>query len=238
MDINNYIKEANINGYVLTKFLDTTESSNLLKSRIDKKIYIFGGFENAERVRAIVQNKEYVDPTNDDFEIALLKVELTNKEATVKHQNVLGTLMSLGIKREVVGDIVINQNIIYIFITKDMINFIKSNLININHYSLIIQETTLQEFIPIDNSRIENINIASRRLDVVVSEILKKSRSEAVKIIEKGDVLVNHIEQYNNSYMVKDADLLSIRHFGRVEIIEDVKITRKNRLVLMIKVTN
>ena len=53
-------------------------------------------------------------------------------------------------------------------------------------------------------------------------------------MIEKGLVQVNHLECLNLSYNLKDNDLISVRHFGRIEIVNIVNTTKKNRLVVKI----
>ena len=83
---------------------------------------------------------------------------------------------------------------------------------------------------------IQTINVASMRLDAVVAKAVNCGRSEAVELINSGFVLINHKECLNISHTVKESDLLSIRKFGRVEILEIVGLSKKNRTIVKISV--
>jgi len=236
MNINDLIKVAIDKDYVLTKFLDEHESSKLYNTKEkDLSIYMFGGFDGAERTRAIIQNKDYSNPTNDDFEIALLKVSLP-KDSKVQHRNVLGTLMSLGIKREVVGDILIDDNFIYIYITKEMVNFIKTNLTSINHFNITVEECDLNNLNIKSNTKQIEVNVSSLRIDLIISKVCNINRQMSKELVEKGKVFVNHIECLNSSYTLKENDLLSVRGFGRIKYIGKIRTTKKEKLVILLEI--
>ena len=74
------------------------------------------------------------------------------------------------------------------------------------------------------------------RLDAIISRAMRKSRNDSAEIISKGLVLINHKECLNISQNVKINDIISIRHFGRIEVLEILKTTKKDRLVLRIGV--
>ena len=114
--INDYIKKAKIQGFSLTKFLDSNESSELRKIK-DPSIKVFynGGYDDAERVRAIILDRTEQDPLDYEFELGIIKVIPKSDLREITHRHVLGTLMSFGIKRETIGDIVVNSKDIYIF---------------------------------------------------------------------------------------------------------------------------
>ena len=114
--LNDYLKNVERQDFVLTKFLDTTEQSEFRRYKNNNiKIAFFGGFNGAERVRAILYKNNNATPINDEFEIKAIKVYLSSSKREVTHRHVLGTLMSLGIKRDTIGDILINGLQIFIF---------------------------------------------------------------------------------------------------------------------------
>ena len=235
--ISDYIKLAKKLDFSLTKYLDTTESSELRKIKDPSlEVYYDGGYPDAERLRAIIIKKGEVKPTQEEFEIGVVKVVPKSDIKEITHRHVLGTLMSFGIKRDVVGDILINDNEIYIFTTKDMENFIKDNLYKINGIGVDTYITLISDIQYNDKTKEEYINIASLRLDAVIAKILNVSRNQAVEFINKGLVQVNHIECLNTSYFLKMDDLLSIKHYGRVLIKEIDHVTKKDRLVLRVEI--
>ncbi len=240
INVNDYLKKLEKDHFVLTKFLDAEESS-LLHQLKNPHIEIFfnGGYDGAERMRAFLIKKNDAPPTEDEFEISLLKVIPCSLTNLITHRHVLGTVLSLGIKREAIGDIVINQNddkAIYIFVDKIMENYIKSNLTKINNNLVEVSVVDAQNF---EKKIIHNeqlINIASLRLDGVLSHAMKIGRTKAEKLIEMGDVQINHLECTNPSKQLKINDLISIKHFGRITILNIVNTTKKQRLIVKIDI--
>ena len=125
MILNELIKrlETNSIDYYLTKFLtqeDVTKIKQIKNTNL--VVYSFGGFSNSERERIIIQNASYAIPANDDFEISVIKITIPKIDKSITHRNILGLLMSLGIKRESLGDIVIKDNEYYIYVVKEMVS--------------------------------------------------------------------------------------------------------------------
>lgn len=78
--------------------------------------------------------------------------------------------------------------------------------------------------------------MASLRLDAVLARTLNLSRNRAVEMITQHLVQINHIECLNNSYILKMGDTMSIRHYGRIQVIEIVNTTKKDRLVVKVDI--
>ena len=74
------------------------------------------------------------------------------------------------------------------------------------------------------------------RLDAIISSALKISRNDACKMITTGLVRINHVECLDIDKKINVSDMLSIRKYGRITILEIVKTTRKDRLVIKIGV--
>ena len=67
-----YYQEAIDGNIVLTKFLDLEEIEQIKSLEKDGlKVYLWGGYSDAERVRAIIQYKDYEEPSNLDFNIKI-----------------------------------------------------------------------------------------------------------------------------------------------------------------------
>lgn len=227
----NYLSKAEYSSF-LTKFLDEGELSALLTANHNQyPIKIFGGYENAERVRVIVGEKEY-NITSSDFEIAILKLEYPKKFVKINHRNVLGTIMSLGIMRNTIGDIIVTDDeepTIFVLLVKEMVEYLKQNLTSINNYPIKIKEVAFDE---LNNLKLkEGIDktyiISSMRLDVILSNIIGVSRNEINSYFEEKKVLINHQICMNRHYEYKHGDLISVRKFGRIVIDDDVKTTKK-----------
>lgn len=216
---------------VLTKFLDDDDLKKVkgLASH-EIKVYFNGGYEDSERMRALIMLTSYEAPEADEFAITCLEIMPLSKYRPITHRHVLGTLMSLGLKRQVLGDIIINNDLINVFVINEVVNFIQTNLLEINQVSVRI--TSKDSFDKLTSSDGEEImiNIPSVRLDAIIAKVLHLARGKASEVIEKGLVQINHHECLNNSYQVKINDIISVRHFGRIELLEIVRTTKKDRL--------
>jgi RNA-binding protein YlmH len=218
---------------VLTDFLDFEEQKEIyaVKSH-DIDLYLDGGYEGAERKRALIG---YLDNSKLNYDIVILQSSYDPKFGEISHRNVLGTIMAFGIKRNTFGDIVVENNLITIFASLEISDFLINNLTMISRQRMNFK--VIKEFIQTEKKEvIQTINVASMRLDAVVAKAINCGRSEAVDLINSGFVLINHKECLNISHTVKENDLLSIRKFGRVEILEIVGLSKKNRTIVKISV--
>lgn len=216
---------------VLTDFLDFEEQKEIyaVKSH-DIDLYLDGGYEGAERKRALIG---YLDNSKLNYDIVILQSSYDPKFGEISHRNVLGTIMAFGIKRNTFGDIVVENNLITIFASLEISDFLINNLTMISRQRMNFK--VIKEFIQTEKKEvIQTINVASMRLDAVVAKAVNCGRSEAVDLINSGLVLINHKECLNISHTVKENDLLSIRKFGRVEILEIVGLSKKNRTIVKI----
>ena len=85
-------------------FLTPAEQSLIM--RVDEFfgcISFDGGTEEAERRLCRIRTDEY--QPDDGAPIALLSVAVTDTSAEISHRDVLGSLMGLGIRRDMIGDI-------------------------------------------------------------------------------------------------------------------------------------
>lgn len=218
---------------VLTDFLDFEEQKEIyaVKSH-DIDLYLDGGYDGAERKRALIG---YLDNSKLNYDIVILQSSYDPKFGEISHRNVLGTIMAFGIKRNTFGDIVVENNLITIFASLEISDFLINNLTMISHQRMNFK--IIKNFIQTEKKEvIQTINVASMRLDAVVAKAINCGRSEAVDLINSGLVLINHKECLNISHTVKENDLLSIRKFGRIEILEIMGLSKKNRTIVKISV--
>lgn len=220
----------------LTKFLDFEEQKEIYRNLPkNTKVFLEGGYENAERKRAIISN-EYDEVTFNDFNIKIYEIIFESDIKQITHRHILGTLMSLGINRNSFGDILVTNSNYYLFVSEEISKYIEQNFQAVNHIPLKLKVVEDVKDIILPTPLEENINVSSMRLDAIIARTLKKSRNDSSEIITKGLVLINHKECLNVSYNVKINDIISIRHFGRIEVLEILKTTKKDRLVLRIGV--
>lgn len=174
------------------------------------KVETFGVFNDSER-RMISFNNLY----NIEFSIKVLKIDASSKFNEVTHRNYLGSLLSLGIERDKIGDLIVDNNICYVAVCSDISDYIIMNLERIGKNPCKIKEITtgIEEI----NHQFKNefILIQSMRLDSVVAKLTKKSRGIAQEIIEEGLVLVNYTVTRSKSFEISKGDRVTIRRYGK-----------------------
>lgn len=215
----------------MTSFLDPRGQYILeviVGSFEDMKVSYFGG-QSAERKRAIIA-PSYFEPTEDDFEEVLIQINYPEKFVSIQHQHVLGTLMSLGIEREQVGDILVGDTIQFV-LTKQLESYIMMELTKIKGATVKLDSIPFKDMIQSkENWNIHHSTVSALRLDVVLKEMIRKSRSIAKQLIEKKRVKVNHTLIDSPDFQLQNNDLLSIQGFGRARIVDIVGKTKKEKV--------
>lgn len=215
----------------MTSFLDPRGQYILeviVSSFEDMKVSYFGG-QSAERKRAIIA-PSYFEPTEGDFEEVLIQINYPEKFVSIQHQHVLGTLMSLGIEREQVGDILVGDTIQFV-LTKQLESYIMMELTKIKGATVKLDSIPFKDMIQSkENWNIHHSTVSALRLDVVLKEMIRKSRSIAKQLIEKKRVKVNHTLIDSPDFQLQNNDLLSIQGFGRARIIDIGGKTKKEKV--------
>lgn len=165
--------------------------------------------------------------------IVCLKGSFSSKYGNLRHQDVLGALMNLGIRREQFGDILIQDDDIYIFVYQDISEFVKLNctkiarfVVQFEPYDKLITHTPEMEY--------HSIIISSLRLDVLVGGIINLSRGKAQALIRAKLVKVNHQILEDCSYLCNNNYILSIRGYGRFVLCLSGRRTKKGNIVVEI----
>lgn len=232
--IGDYKRNLEIGKNVLTMFLDFEEQKEILAlNNHQYHIELYGGYEIAERKRVLIKNED--DFVTEEFKIAIIQSKYNQRFAKINHRHVLGTIMSLGIERNTFGDIIVDDELITIFVTIEIKDYLIKNLTSILNYGVKFTEVSSIN-LKSEEEVLKTINVASMRLDAVISKAINCSRSEAVSLIEKGLVLVNHQECLSITHQLKADDLLSIRKFGRIRICCIKGYSKKERIILQISV--
>ena len=189
---------------ILTQFLDPYHQS-IVKSVIghqdEVQVLENGGFIHSESQRMIIAPYFY-EIEKEDFEIVVCKIIYAKNFEKLTHRDILGALMSLGIKRELFGDIVEKDKDFYLAIDRHIYEYLKSFI------------------------------VSSFRLDKIISSFYKISRQKAAEFIRAGHVKVNHkpVEQIN--YLCNNKDIISFKKHGRVMFVDCNKQTRSDNYVV------
>jgi len=223
--IEDYLVQVETYHKVFTPFLNLVEQ-DIIRRFIGKKYFVVfdGGYDNSEYKRCMISYGNERIP----FPITCLKATYSMQYNTINHRDVLGALMHLGLKRNQIGDIIVNEGNIYIFVNQDIASFIIQELQKIKHCSLTF-ETCEETIVFSPQLEYQNHVVSSFRLDVLVSAITKLSRDKAKQLINDGRIKVNQIPLEDCAYLCHNNCILSIRGYGRFKVENLDKLTRKNR---------
>lgn len=229
-----------------TDFLNEIEQ-NIIKNVINLIKYenyeIYGGTENSDRKIIIIYPEKMRDLfKNHKFKYdTLLSVFHISVSAAsplkYSHSVYLGGIIKLGLKREKIGDILINGDNADIIVKKESEKFLYANLNNLSRFKdADISIISLREIVNVER-KFEDIKIiaSSLRLDNIVSELAKTSRNGANEILEQDRVFVNYENETKNTKQIKEKDIVTIRGKGKFIIDEIVGNTKKGNYIIMIK---
>ncbi len=217
----------------LTDFLDPREreivNSVIGKTNEDITVSFFGGDKEAERKRAIIA--PYYEQTDvADFEIILYQANFTKKFVNIQHGDVMGAFLGLGLERKKMGDIIINNDQLQIYTTKDIGIYVQANLNAINRANIQLEEVPLiQHLERTDVWKEQTHSVSSMRLDNLVKETYRISRKKAAELINRKFVKVNFKTVEDPAMIILEGDLMSVRGLGRSRILEIGGKSRKHR---------
>ena len=194
----------------------------------------FGGYDGANRkMFGVFPEWEEID--KDKFPIKIVNfIKKYPKDLT--HRDYLGTILSLGIERNKVGDILVYEDGAYVFLTENIADTILFGIEKISNCGIKSKIVNIDE-IEIPKQEFDDIKCiaASMRLDAVISGITKLSRNQAMLLIKGGKVSQNHKETEDGSKSVEVGDTISIRGYGRFIVFSVDGRTGSGRLHVHIK---
>lgn len=215
-----------------TNFLTPAEQTLLM--RVDEFrgfISFDGGYEDAERRMCRVCTAEYA--ADDGAPMVLFSALASAEDAQLSHRDVLGALMGLGIKREMIGDIMASGRRAYFFCAVSVAQLAQLELDKIGRYSIKLERSQLHE-LPQPVTEELDINVSSMRLDSVCGECFGVSRTKAAEIIRRGLVSVNWQICDNVSREVSSGDNISMRGKGKIRLGETTGQSKKGRLFVKV----
>lgn len=217
--IDNSVEKVLSNKHTL--FLDEKEYK-LVTSKLKKKDYmIYKPYKDSEKV---------ILYTKDIPKVSLFKIT-SYKE--LRHQDILGSILSLNISSSYLGDIIIDDDNYYFYIISDLKEFISNNLNTIGNQKIKLEELDIDVLKDYERKYEEiELIVSSIRIDTVISRIIKTNRNDVIDKIKNKEVLLNYEILNRNSYILKDNDVFSIRKYGKYRYIGIVSNTKKNNLII------
>lgn len=222
--------------WVYSDFLTTAQQALLLSLKLGA-VSFCGGYEGAERRIACFGSEEMCGyeafPPCVWLEIKPVQQKFADE---LTHRDFFGSVMALGLKREVLGDIIVYDNSAYLFCMESVSAYIRENLTQVKHTTVTCAEVAAPPVESVAPPEEEEFVIASERLDGVIASVYNLSRSVCKELVEKGLVSVNSILTENPSKQLDEHDTVSVRGKGRFIYEGIARETKKGKLRANIRV--
>ena len=196
-----------------------------------------GGHENAER--KMIGFFPMYDPPQ---EFPITPIAITYNEKFSKpptHRDYLGTTIGLGLDRGKIGDIVLSGGYApkqgaVLYVSNEVAPFICENLIQVGRASVkVTPNQIISGTEPTGTQR--RITVPSMRLDAVLGAAFNISRGKASALIESEKVFVNW-KPTKKTHTITPGDAITVRGHGRVLIDSIEGSTKKDRIVLKVRI--
>ena len=217
-------------------------SDYLNRSGVGGSFLAFGGYRDAERKRIFIL-PDYIDAENYEELLPYLDNEPTVALEIVgsgyrkfSHRDVLGSLLSLGIERDVLGDIVFKDESGFssiVFCDSRIADYIRCELTRVaNDAVKIIYKEVDYGFEPYRSFLHISDTVSSARIDSVVAAICSLSREKARSAVEGELVEVDFMVESRPDKQISAPCTVSVRGYGRFRINSVSEQTKKGRFRL------
>jgi len=216
-----------------TDFLSETEVSELVSMQASFFVppALFGGAEGCKRKLA-----RFGEDKND-FPIRLLQIKPKNMKFAkeLSHRDILGAMLALGVERNTIGDIWVDENNIgYAYCLSRLADFFLEGLTSVGRTDVCC--TLLEERLtPIERKIQESAIVSSLRADCILCAAFRLSRKGAIEAFRSELVSLNGRVCTENAKELKSGDSVSLRGKGKFYVGEIGSLTRKGRITLTIE---
>lgn len=229
-----WIRQAEGHAVKRTDFLDPRQCL-ILESLINRangvQLKLDGGYGEAERKRAVLL-PDYRESDMEPIGICVLAITSgDDKFAELEHGDFMGAVLGLGIKREKIGDIHVLENGCHILVTEEIAEFVHLHLQQVHRVHVQTELLSL-DLLRTSQVMLEemNLSVASLRLDGILSDVFRLSRAKALVPIKAGRCRVNWKQEEDPSKPLKEGDVVSLKGFGRFQVMAVEGMTKKGRM--------
>lgn len=229
-------KSQVINHYqeIITPFLTPREQEILIQMVKKEPAIMFraeGGVQAAERCRIQLGLAEMIE-FQSPIPISFLRIT-SRSGKRLKHRQVLGSVLGLGIHRNQIGDLYPHDHGCDMIVADEMRQFIQLYLERVGREKVDVDEIRREQLIRVEPSiQLKRGTLSSLRLDTVVSEGFGLPRKKAANMIRAEKCRVNWKIMDNPSVGVEEGSLLSLSGYGRIRLQKVEKRTKKGKFLV------
>lgn len=214
-------------------FLDPRQCyivESLANRHPDVAIRLDGGYAGAERRRALIA-PDYRDLGLEPMGMKVLGITSGDQKfISLQHGDYLGAILGLGLKRDKIGDIHVREDGCHVVIGEEIASFLRLILNQVHRIGVMTEILELDELRTMEKELEPlDLTVASLRLDGIVSDVFRLSRSKVLIPIKAGRCRVNWRMEEDPSKLLKAGDVVALQGFGRFKVLETDGLTKKGR---------
>ena len=166
-----------------------------------------------------------------------LRCKMVPGDTAPRHQDYLGSLLGLELRREAIGDILpapAGDGTAWVFLLRGPAQLVLSDLDKVGSRSVQAQQIELSELPEFTGAehKTQTATVSSLRLDSVLAAMLHCSRGQAADLIAAGRVEVNHVAMSSAHAPVYREDIFTIRGKGRFQLTDLPGKSKKDRCII------
>lgn len=237
-----------------TAFLGFSERARLLaelsingglpSKLFNRNCLFYGGYPEAERT-ALIFLPSYYDEASfleeeDRSQILFSCLRIhpkSEKFATpMGHRDYLGALLSLGIERERIGDILFGEKEAYVYVLKDNADYIRNNLTSVGRNPMKVEEVSPLSCPYRPQFEEKRLPVSSLRLDCLLAASFHLSREEAKRQIQSGNVTLTSTNPSADACL-SAGEHVSLRGKGKFVFLGEDGQSKKGKIIALIKLS-
>lgn len=207
----------------------------------------FGGYEGSERTRLLVLPSfmEPQEPVTGDTlrslypelaEAAVCAVRIRGSGfRKLSHRDYMGSVLALGIERDVIGDIITEGDFsAVVFCDPGISSYILQSLNRIGSDAVKVEKVEIASDFKVER-QFETIRdtVASARLDCIVAALAGLSREKAQIAIRSEEVEVDYLTEPRVDRQIGEGSIITVRHKGKFILRSVGEQTKKGRYRLV-----
>ena len=195
----------------------------------DCRMVLRGGVEGTERNAAFFL-PFYMEEEDFDESEYIRCVRISAGFGQPGHRDYMGAVLGLGIKREWLGDIMVEGGEAYIFCLGTVAEHLLASLDKVGRFGVRTKEIVLSEA-PRPKIEVKEVtfSVMSLRLDAVAAGMFNLSRTTAAAMVSAGEVSLNYSECLRPDAQIKPGDIISVRGHGKATLASIGGQSRKGR---------
>lgn len=194
----------------------------------------FGGYLGAERIKIGFCQADMANII--DWQVGAVEISWDPRYRLIGHRDVLGSLIGMGLERDVFGDILMQPAAAQVLVSEPLVDYLCHEMTKVAMVGVTVTPLALENIIPKEEkTKTIRTTVASLRLDSIGASGFSISRSKMVAAIGAERVQVNWQRAKGPAQNVEVGDVISFRGRGRMVLTEITGTSRKGRIGVVLE---